>query len=88
MSAGVTMENTVRTVYRSAWTQESDLLYYDVAGSGFLYNMVRIMAGTLIDISRGRIPADSIGQIIEARNRFAAGYTAPARGLFLNKIHY
>ena len=42
----------------------------------------------LIDISRKKIPADSIEQIILSKNRFAAGYTAPARGLYLNKIHY
>ena len=87
-AAGSSVEDTERTVMNASVEREGDMVIFRVEADGFLYNMVRIMAGTLIDISRGRIPADSIGQIIEARNRFAAGYTAPARGLFLNKIHY
>ena len=87
-AAGSSVEDTERTVMNAAVEREGDMVIFRVEADGFLYNMVRIMAGTLIDISRGKIPADSIGQIIEARNRFAAGYTAPARGLFLNKIHY
>lgn len=87
-AAGSSVEDTERTVMNAAVEREGDTVIFRVEADGFLYNMVRIMAGTLIDISRGRIPADSIEQIIEARNRFAAGYTAPARGLFLNKIHY
>ncbi len=87
-AAGSSVEDTERTVMNASVEREGDMVIFRVEADGFLYNMVRIMAGTLIDISRGKIPADSIGQIIEARNRFAAGYTAPARGLFLNKIHY
>jgi tRNA pseudouridine38-40 synthase len=87
-AAGSSVEDTERTVMNATVEREGDMVIFRVEADGFLYNMVRIMAGTLIDISRGKIPADSIGQIIEARNRFAAGYTAPARGLFLNKIHY
>ena len=87
-AAGSSVEDTERTVMNATVEREGDMVIFRFEADGFLYNMVRIMAGTLIDISRGKIPADSIGQIIEARNRFAAGYTAPARGLFLNKIHY
>lgn len=87
-AAGSSVEDTERTVVNAAVEREGDTVIFRVEADGFLYNMVRIMAGTLIDISRGKIPADSIEQIIEARNRSAAGYTAPARGLFLNKIHY
>ena len=64
------------------------MVIFRVEADGFLYNMVRIMTGTLIDISRGKIPAGSIGKIILSRNRENAGYTAPAHGLYLNKIHY
>ena len=68
--------------------REGDMVIFKVEADGFLYNMVRIMTGTLIDISRKKIPADSIEQIILSKNRSAAGYTAPAHGLYLNKIHY
>ena len=68
--------------------REGDMVIFRVEADGFLYNMVRIMTGTLIDIARGRIPADSIDKIIASRSREAAGYTAPAHGLYLNKIHY
>ena len=78
----------MRTVINAEVERDGDMVIFRVEADGFLYNMVRIMAGTLIDISRGKLPQDSIAAIIEARNRFAAGCTAPARGLYLNKIHY
>lgn len=87
-AAGSSVEDTVRTVVNASVERNGDEVVFRVEANGFLYNMVRIMTGTLIDISRGKIPEDSIPQIIEAKNRFAAGYTAPARGLYLNKIHY
>ena len=68
--------------------REGDMIVFRVEADGFLYNMVRIMVGTLLDISKGKIPKDSIKQIISAQNRFAAGQTAPAHGLYLNRIHY
>ncbi len=87
-AAGSSVEDTVRTVMNASVERNGDEVIFRVEADGFLYNMVRIMTGTLIDISRGRLPENSIPQIIEAKNRFAAGYTAPARGLYLNKIHY
>lgn len=87
-AAGSSVESTQRTVFAAEVERERDMVIFRVEADGFLYNMVRIMTGTLIDISRGKIPADSIDAIIQAKNRFAAGHTAPARGLFLNKIYY
>ncbi len=87
-AAGSSVEDTVRTVMNASVERNGDEVVFRVEADGFLYNMVRIMMGTLIDISRGKLPENSIPQIIEAKNRFAAGYTAPARGLYLNKIHY
>lgn len=87
-AAGSSVEDTERTVMNAAVEREGDTVIFRVEANGFLYNMVRIMTGTLIDISRGRIPAGSINEIIKAENRFAAGYTAPAHGLYLNKIYY
>ncbi len=87
-AAGSSVEDTERTVMNAAVERDGDMVIFRVEANGFLYNMVRIMVGTLIDISRGRIPADSIDKIIGAENRSAAGYTAPAHGLYLNKINY
>lgn len=87
-AAGSSVEDTERTVMNASVEREGDTVVFRVEANGFLYNMVRIMVGTLIDISRGKIPADSIEGIINAKNRSAAGYTAPAHGLYLNKIHY
>ncbi len=87
-AAGSSVEDTKRTVINASVEREGDMVIFRVEADGFLYNIVRIMAGTLIDISRGKIPADSIEKIISAKNRAEAGYTAPAHGLFLNKIHY
>ena len=60
----------------------------EVRGTGFLYNMVRIIAGTLIRVGLGVYPPEHVGEILEARNRQAAGETAPAKGLFLKEILY
>ena len=88
MSAGTEMENTVRTVLHSAWTKEGSLLHYDVTGTGFLYNMVRILAGTMLDIGRGYLPVDSMEKALASRNRRDAGATAPAHGLTLMRVRY
>jgi len=80
--------SAVRTIFRSRWHLESGLFIYRVTGSGFLHHMVRNLVGTFIDAASGRIEPDSIAQILEARNRGAAGQTAPARGLFLVSVEY
>ncbi|MBQ2847748.1 MAG: tRNA pseudouridine(38-40) synthase TruA [Clostridia bacterium] len=87
-AAGSSVEDTERTVMNAVVERDGDMVIFRVEADGFLYNMVRIMVGTLIDISRGKIPADSIDKIISVRDRSAAGYTAPAHGLYLNKINY
>ena len=63
-------------------------VYITVKGKGFLYNMVRIMVGTLIKIAQGKFPPDCIGRIIEAKDRSKAGATAPSCGLYLNEVRY
>jgi tRNA pseudouridine38-40 synthase len=79
---------TIRTIHRSAWEQRDDLLVYTVTGNGFLHHMVRNLVGTFVEASRGQIDAASIPSILAARNRSAAGPTAPARGLFLIEVMY
>jgi tRNA pseudouridine38-40 synthase len=83
---------TIRTIFSSTWeerqTEAGDLLIYRVRGSGFLHHMVRNLVGTMLDIGRGRIAPHAIPEIIAARDRAAAGPTAPARGLFLHSVEY
>jgi tRNA pseudouridine38-40 synthase len=77
-----------RTIHHSAWRQQDDLLIYQITGSGFLHHMVRNLVGTFVEAGIGRISPDAIPEIIAARNRAAAGPTAPARGLFLVEVAY
>jgi len=87
-SADDQRENSVRTIFRCDVTSEEDLIYVDVEGDGFLYNMVRNIVGTLVEIGRGRWGPEKINEILEAKNRAAAGPIAPAQGLCLMWIKY
>lgn len=78
----------VRTIFSSSWHQRDGLYFYRVTGSGFLHHMVRNLVGTFVEAATGRISADDIPGILAARNRSAAGPTAPARGLFLVEVEY
>ncbi len=84
--------STVRTIFSSGWeecvTDAGPQLIYRVRGNGFLHHMVRNLMGTMLDVGRGRLAADAIPGILAARNRSAAGPTAPARGLFLHSVEY
>lgn len=80
--------NTRRTVHACTVTREGDVVLFAVEGDGFLYNMVRIMVGTLLEIAAGRLSPDSIPTILEGRDRTAAGPTAPAQGLCLERVFY
>lgn len=77
-----------RTVEYFRVERSGDLVIFTVAADGFLYNMVRIMVGTLLAVQQGRIPSDSIADIIKSENRKKAGPTAPACGLYLNRVFY
>lgn len=79
---------TVRTIHRFSVKREGELVLFRVAGDGFLYNMVRIMVGTLLTIQEGRLSPDDLPKIIEAKDRRAAGKTARAEGLYLNRVYY
>lgn len=78
----------VRNVRVFSVKREGELVTMTVEADGFLYNMVRIMVGTLLEINQGKIAPDAIAGIIEEKNRDAAGATAPACGLYLNKVFY
>ena len=87
MSSGSSVIDTVRTIYNIEVSKSEDLIIIEIEGNGFLYNMVRIIAGTLVDIGRGRI-TEKMSTIIESKSRSMAGHTAPAHGLFLKKVDY
>lgn len=87
-SAGDTRTSSTRTITGCSVTGDNDWIYIDVEGSGFLYNMVRNITGTLIEIGRGRWTPDYIEDILIAKDRTAAGPLAPAAGLCLMKIDY
>ena len=83
-----TVDDFVRTVEYFTVTKQDEEVFFTVKADGFLYNMVRIMVGTLLEVSEGKIPPDSIGVIIDSLDRKNAGRTAPACGLYLNKVFY
>ncbi len=82
----------IRTIFSSTWEQQhtevGGVLVYRVRGSGFLHHMVRNLVGTMIDVGRGKLKAEAIPEILAARQRSAAGPTAPAQGLFLHSVEY
>lgn len=85
-SSGSQAATTVRTLYEAVVNREGDLITIRLTGNGFLYNMVRIIAGTLIKIGMHVYPPSHMREILEARDRRAAGPKAPAVGLTLMKI--
>ncbi len=87
-SSGSQVDSTVRTVYSLDVSKEKDVICIRIRGNGFLYNMVRIIAGTLMNIGRGVYPPEHMKEIIEAKDRCQAGPKAPARGLTLIDIAY
>ena len=88
-SAGAQVKTTVRTIYElTVEKKDNDMICIRVRGNGFLYNMVRIIAGTLLEVGKGNIEAKSLEDRIAAADRSQAGPTAPARGLKLIRIQY
>ena len=87
-SAADKRESSVRTIFRCDVTPEDKWIYIDVEGDGFLYNMVRNIVGTLVEIGTGRWKPDKIDEILEAKRRTAAGRLAPPQGLCLIWIKY
>lgn len=82
------VSDTVRTIHSITITQDGASIVIRITGNGFLYNMVRIIAGTLIRVGRGFYAPERVKEILEERKRTAAGVTAPAAGLVLAEIEY
>ncbi len=88
MSANSDAQDTVRTVFACSLEKNDDEIIFSVSADGFLYNMVRIMVGTLVQVAFKNIEADEIPFIIESGKRENAGMTAPPEGLYLNRVFY
>lgn len=85
---GAQTETTVRTIYECSVIKRENVISIQISGNGFLYNMVRIIAGTLMEVGTGRRHPESIPAILTARDRAKAGATAPARGLTLIRYDF
>lgn len=81
-------KDALRTVLSASVERSGDMIAFRVRADGFLYHMVRIMAGTLVAVAKGRIDPDDIPVLIASRDRTKAGMTAPACGLYLNRVFY
>lgn len=82
-AVGAQVLTTVRTVYEAEFRKEGDYLIFKISGNGFLFNMVRIIMGTLLEIGRGNMEPETMQSILQEKDRQKAGPTAPARGLML-----
>jgi tRNA pseudouridine38-40 synthase len=86
------LPSPVRTIYGSEWeqpqTEAGELLVYRVRGNGFLHHMVRNLVGTFVLVGKTTLKPENINEILQARNRAAAGATAPASGLYLVNVDY
>jgi tRNA pseudouridine38-40 synthase len=86
--AGSDTRTTVRRIESCSFEMQDELIHFDVHGSGFLKNMIRIMVGTLVEIGTGRRSAASIPDLLSSGNRSEAGKTAPPQGLCLMEVYY
>lgn len=87
-NTGSAAKNAIRTLHRLDVHEEDGVFRLEFEGDGFLYKMVRNIVGTLLDISRGKIPLSELPAIFEAKDRRKGGKTAPPQGLFLMQVHY
>lgn len=87
-ASGTSSKSSVRKIYKTAIIKQGDRIIIELTGNGFLYNMVRIIAGTLVEVGLGKIKSEEIIQIIESKDRTKAGKTLPPYALYLVKVEY
>ena len=88
MASGSKITDCRREVYYARVERDGDIITFTVCANGFLYNMVRIMAGTLLDCAQGKFEPSDVKDIIESKKRERAGFTAPPEGLYLSRVLY
>ena len=87
-ATGGNNKNTIRTIYKIAIKNENSRIFMEFTGDGFLYNMVRIISGTLLEVGLGKIKPEEIPNIINSKDRTKAGKTLPAHALYLVEVNY
>ena len=87
-SSGTSSKNSVREIYKAEIIEDGERIKIELTGSGFLYNMVRIISGTLVEVGLGKIEPNQIPKIIESKDRGMAGKTLPPQGLYLVEVYY
>lgn len=87
-ASGTSNKNSIRTIYSAEIKQENEKIVIELTGNGFMYNMVRIISGTLVDVGLGKIKPENIPEIINSKDRNKAGKTLPAHGLYLVEVYY
>lgn len=87
-ASGTSSKNSVRKIYKAEIKKDGDRILIELTGSGFLYNMVRIIAGTIVEVGLGKIKPEDISDIIESKDRTKAGKTLPPYALYLVKVEY
>lgn len=88
-ASGTSSKSTIRTIYKAdVIVAENERIYIELTGNGFLYNMVRIISGTIVEVGLGKKKPEDIKEIIESKNRENAGKTLPPQGLYLVKVEY
>lgn len=87
-ASGTSSKNSVREIYKAEVIEDSERIIIELTGNGFMYNMVRIIAGTIADVGLGKIRPNEIPDIIKSKDRNKAGKTLPAHGLYLVEVYY
>lgn len=87
-ASGTSSKSSVRTIYKAKVEKQGERIIIELTGNGFLYNMVRIITGTLVEVGLGKIKPEEISEIIEKKERANAGKTLPPQGLYLVKVEY
>lgn len=87
-ASGTSSKTSVRTIYKAELIEQGDRIILELTGNGFLYNMVRIIAGTIVEVGLGKINPEEIPEIIQSRDRQRAGKTLPPYALYLVKVEY
>ena len=87
-ASGTSSKSSIRIIYKAEVKKDEEKIVIELTGNGFLYNMVRIMVGTLVNVGKGIWRPEQVAEIIAAQNRDAAGPTAPPQGLFLTDVYY